>query len=173
MPWSCPRARRIGAAMLGVPMNVSMELSRVLILDSSAEQFITLAEQSPAPGRAPRSFAIKIGTAEAVAIDRRWRGDTPPRPQTHELLDNAIRALGGVLERMVIHRLENGTYYANLVIVREDEIVEVDARPSDAIALAVGCQVPIEVAEEVLEESAEERPDIEPPIDAGEDDDDD
>jgi bifunctional DNase/RNase len=74
---------------------------------------------------------------------------------------------------MVIHRLENGTYYANLVIVRDGEEIELDARPSDAIALSVGCHVPIEVAEEVLEESAEERPDIEPPIEAGEGDDDD
>jgi bifunctional DNase/RNase len=153
-------------------MNVPMELSRVLILDSGSEQFITLSERAPAEGRAPRSFAIKIGTVEAMAIERRLRGVAPPRPQTHELLESVIRALGGMLERVAIHRLESGTYYANLVIVRDGEEIEVDARPSDAIALSVGCQIPIEVAEEVLAESAEERPDIEPPIEAGEGDDD-
>ena len=70
-------------------MSVRMELSRVLILDSSPEQFITLSEVG-----GPRSFAIKIGTAEAVAIERRWRGAEPPRPQTHELLDSVVRSLG-------------------------------------------------------------------------------
>ena len=64
-------------------MNVEMELSRVLILDSSAEQFITLEEKGGS-----RSFAIKIGTAEALAIERRLRGELPMRPQTHELVDN-------------------------------------------------------------------------------------
>ncbi len=153
-------------------MNVPMELSRVLILDSGSEQFITLTEQTPPEGRSPRSFAIKIGTAEAMAIERRLRGIAPPRPQTHELLESVIRSLGGMLERVTIHRLESGTYYANLVIVRDGETIEVDARPSDAIALSVGCLIPIEVAEEVLVESAEERPDVEPPIEAGEGDDD-
>ena len=152
-------------------MLVPMELSRVLILDSSAEQFITLTEKSPADGEA-RSFAIKIGTAEAVAIERRLQGLEPPRPQTHDLLDNVVRTLGGEVARVVIHRLEEGTYFASLFIRQGGELHEVDARPSDAIALGIKHRVPIEVAEEVLVESAEERPDVEPPIEAGEDDDD-
>ena len=114
-------------------MTVPMELSRVLILDSSPEQFVTLAEK-----RGSRSFAIKIGSAEAVAIERRLRGEAPQRPQTHELLDATIGALGGTLERIVIHSLENGTFFANLVIRQDGREVEVDARPSDALALAVG-----------------------------------
>ncbi len=156
-------------------MNVPMQLSRVLILDSSPEQFITLEECGGS-----RSFAIKIGTMEAMAIERRLRGEAPPRPQTHELLESTIRAMGGRLERIVIHRLDGGTYFASLVIRRigvplddPDALVEVDARPSDAIAVGVGMQTPIEVDEEVLVESAEERPDIEPPVETGEDDDDD
>jgi len=149
-------------------MSVPMELSRVLILDSSPEQFITLAEKDGA-----RSFAIKIGTAEAVAIDRRLRGEAPVRPQTHELIDNILRALGSEVERIAIHRLEGGTYYASVLLRTADGLVEIDARPSDAIALGVGRGTPIEVAEEVLAESAEERPDIEPPIETGGNDDDD
>ncbi|MEY3021666.1 MAG: hypothetical protein RIS86_864, partial [Planctomycetota bacterium] len=104
-------------------MSVRMELSRVLILDSSAEQFITLTETG-----GERSFAIKIGTAEAVAIERRWRGGEPPRPQTHELLDSVVRALGARLEGVEIHDLRQGTYFANLVLRAADgSAVEVDA----------------------------------------------
>ena len=156
-------------------MLVPMELSRVLILDSSAEQFITLTEkvESDDAQRAPRSFAIKIGTAEAMAIERRLTGLEPPRPQTHELLDSVIRVLGAELVKVLIHRLEEGTYFASLLLRQGDEVLEVDARPSDAIAIGIKQRVPIEVAEEVLEESAEERPEVEPPIEAGEDDDDD
>ena len=157
--------------MLVARMLVPMELSRVLILDSSPEQFIMLAEKARDDGE-PRSFAIKIGTAEAVAIERRLQGLEPPRPQTHDLIDSILRALGGVLVKVVIHRLEEGTYFASLLIRQGDEIHEIDARPSDAIALGIKHRTPIEVAEQVLAESAEERPDLEPPIEAGEDDDD-
>jgi len=152
-------------------MLVPMELSRVLILDSSPEQFITLTESDPASGQ-PRSFAIKIGTAEAMAIERRLHGHEPPRPQTHDLLDSVIRLLGGELVKVVIHRLEQGTYFASLLIRQGMDVVDVDARPSDAIALAVAHRTPIEVAEEVLGEASEERPEVEPPIETGEDDDD-
>ena len=126
-----------------------MELSRVLIVDSSPEQFITLAEKD-----GPRSFAIKIGTAEAVAIDRRLRGEPPVRPQTHELVDSILRELGATVERIVIHRLEGGTYYASLYLRTADGVVEIDARPSDAIALALRAKAPIFAADDVIEASA-------------------
>jgi bifunctional DNase/RNase len=119
-----------------------------------------------------RSFAIKIGTAEAIAIERRLRGDAPPRPQTHELLESAIRALGGELERVLIHTLDGGTFFATLQIRQHGELVEVDARPSDALALAVSRRTPIEVDEDVVREASDERPDVLPPIEAGEEDDD-
>ena len=149
-------------------MFVPMELSRVLILDTSSEQFITLTERGGV-----RSFAIKIGVSEAMAIERRLRGDQAPRPQTHDLLDSVIRLLGGELLKIVVHRLENGTYFASLLIEQRGELIEVDARPSDAIALAIARRLPIDVAEEVLAEASELRTEIEPPIEAGEDDDDD
>ncbi len=162
------RRRAADRAILALPMLVPMELSRVLILDSSSEQFIELAERS-----GTRSFAIKIGTMEAMAIERRLGGQSLPRPQTHDLLDQAITALGGELERIVIHRLEQGTYFASILVRQAGRTVELDARPSDAIALGIKHRTPIEVAEEVLEAVADERPTVEPPIEAGEDDDDD
>ena len=148
-------------------MSVRMELSRVLILDSSPEQFITLSEVG-----GPRSFAIKIGTAEAVAIERRWRGAEPPRPQTHELLDSVVRSLGARLEGIEIHDLRQGTYFANLVLRASDgSTVEVDARQSDAIALAIAHDAPILVEEAVVASSAEQRDEIEPPFESAEEDD--
>lgn len=148
-------------------MFVPMELSRVLILDSSPEQFITLTERD-----GTRSFAIRIGTNEAVAIERRLRGQIPARPQTHELLSATIAALGGELERIAIHRVEQGTFFASLYITQNGRVIELDARPSDAIALGASTRTPIDVAEEVLLESADELIEIEPPIEAGEGDDD-
>ena len=148
-------------------MTVPMELSRVLILDASAEQFITLKECD-----GPRSFAIRIGTPEAVAIERRLRGQTPARPQTHELLANTIQALGGELERITIHRVEEGTYYASISIRRDGEVIEIDARPSDALALGAGSSTPIDVAESVLDEAGEVPAEIDPPIESDEGDDD-
>jgi bifunctional DNase/RNase len=162
----------VSALCSSLAMFVPMELSRVLILDSSAEQFITLTER-PAAGGDARSFAIKIGTAEAIAIERRLQGLEPPRPQTHDLLDNIVHTLGGKVVKVLIHRLNEGTYFASLIIRQGDHLHEIDARPSDAIALCIKHGTPIEVAEEVLAQSAEERPDVEPPIEAGEDDDDD
>lgn len=161
-------ARALSSTRTIASMAIPMELSRVLILDSSPEQFVTLAEKGGS-----RSFAIKIGTAEAIAIERRLRGDVPPRPQTHELLDSTIRALGGELEKIVIHTLDSGTFFATLLIRQQGALVEVDARPSDALALAVRWRTPIEVDEDVVREASEERPDILPPIEAGEEDDDD
>lgn len=148
-------------------MSVRMELSRVLILDSSPEQFITLSEVGGA-----RSFAIKIGTPEAVAIERRWRGNEPPRPQTHDLLDSVVRALGARIEGVEIHDLRQGTYFANLVLRAADgSTVEVDARPSDAVALAIAHDAPILVDEAVVASSAEDRDEIEPPFESAEEDD--
>ena len=100
------------------------------------------------------------------------RGDIPPRPQTHELLDSTIRALGGELERILIHSLQRGTFFATLQIRQRGELVEVDARPSDALALAVAHRTPIEVDEDVVQEASDERPDILPPIESGEEDED-
>ena len=149
-------------------MFIPMELSRVLILDSSPEQFITLSER----GGGGRSFAIRIGTPEAVAIDRRLRGEPPPRPQTHELIENVVAALGAEIVRVEIHSLEGGTYFANVVLAQGGREIAVDARPSDAVALAVARRLPIEVDEQVLADSAEERPDVEPPVESDEDADD-
>jgi len=128
-------------------MPVQMELSRIIISEINDQQVICLKEVE-----GERTFPILIGFYEASSIDRRVKHNRSPRPLTHDLLVSAVEALGGELQDVVISELKDHTYYALLRIRHEGELVEVDARPSDAIAIAVTCdpQLPIYVAEEVL-----------------------
>ena len=102
-----------------------------------------------------RALPIVIGLTEAFAIDRRVKGVQPQRPLTHDLLGNVMEALGGELEKIVINDLQEHTFYAKLVIRKEGELIEVDSRPSDAIALGVAGEVPIYVEDHVLREAAQ------------------
>jgi bifunctional DNase/RNase len=99
-----------------------------------------------------RSFPIVIGIFEATSIDRRVKDLQAPRPLTHDLLANTIELLGGELQDIFICELRDHTYFAKLRIRHEGELIEVDSRPSDAIAVAVTVGVPIYVAEDVLNE---------------------
>ncbi len=126
-------------------MDVPVELSQIVIVDTSPQQVIVLKEIG-----GERSFPIVIGVYEALAIDRRCKGVRTPRPLTHDLLGGMLEAMGGRLERIVISDLQDHTFYAKLVISRGDQVIEVDSRPSDAIALGVGLGTPIFVADHVL-----------------------
>jgi len=128
-------------------MDIAVELSRIIITETSPQQVIYLKEKNGA-----RTFPILIGINEAVAIDRRLKGIQTVRPMTHELLAEVIRALGGKLDKIVIHDLRDQTFIAKLVINRDGERIEVDSRPSDAIALGVAFETPIFVADHVFEE---------------------
>jgi bifunctional DNase/RNase len=130
-------------------MPVEMKLSRIIISEINEQQVIYLKELD-----GDRQFPILIGIFEATSIDRRVRAETPPRPLTHDLLVNVIEALGGVLDSVVINELKEHTYFAKLRVRMDGELVEIDSRPSDAIAIAVTCDphLPIYVAEEVLDE---------------------
>lgn len=133
-------------------MSVKMELSRILILESNEYQIIELREVG-----GERTFPILIGLPEAQAIHRRLNGLEIKRPQTHDLLANVIEAFGGELESIAIHDLAEHTFFARLDIrTAEGEKLEIDSRPSDAIALGVAKGVPIYVAEKVLTEAANE-----------------
>lgn len=128
-------------------MPVQMELSRIIISEINDHQVIYLKEVD-----GDRTFPILIGIFEATTIDRRVKGFSSPRPLTHDLLVSVAENLGGELQDVVISELKDHTYFARLRIKREGELVEIDARPSDAIAVAVTCDpaLPIYVAEEVL-----------------------
>ena len=103
-----------------------------------------------------RILPIWIGPWEASAIAMRLQGVTPERPLTHDLLGAVIGTLGARLERVVIVSLADETFHARLVLGTPDARVEVDARPSDAVALAVRLDAPIYAAAVVLDRAAKE-----------------
>ena len=148
-------------------MPVPMHVSRILIREMAEMQVIELAETG-----GTRRFPIVIGLPEAFAIDRRIKGVQIPRPQTHDLLAETIRALGGTLREIRIDDIDGGTFFAKLVIDRDGETLVIDSRPSDAIALGVADGVPILVEEHVLEAATADAG-VEPPPDLGADDEDD
>jgi bifunctional DNase/RNase len=130
-------------------MPVQMELSRIIISEINDSQVIYLKEVD-----GDRTFPILIGIFEATSIDRKVKDFDTPRPLTHDLLVNAVEALGGEFQDVVISDLRDHTYFATLRIRFEGELVEVDSRPSDAIAVAVTCDppLPIYVSEDVLQD---------------------
>jgi len=123
-----------------------MELSRVLITELGDQQVIFLREVD-----GERSFPIMIGTYEAIAIDRRLKGISAPRPMTHDLLASVIEALDAGIDKIVISDLRDHTFIATLHLSTASGTVQVDSRPSDAIALGAACETPIYVAEAVLD----------------------
>ncbi len=128
-------------------MPVPMALSRIIISETSDNQVIYLKEID-----GERTFPILIGIFEATSIDRRVKGYPSPRPLTHDLVVSAVEHLGGEFQDVIISELKEHTYYAKLRVRHDGELIEIDARPSDAIAVAVTCQphLPIYVNEEVL-----------------------
>ena len=131
-------------------MPVEMQLSRIIISEIHDQQIIYLREVN-----GTRQFPIVIGIFEATSINRRVRGDQTPRPLTHDLIVSIVEQLEGELDSVVINELREGTYFALLRVRREGELLEIDARPSDAIAVAVTCDppLPIFVSEDVLKEA--------------------
>ena len=102
---------------------------------------------------AERYLPIWIGPAEADAIAVKLQGATVPRPLSHDLLYSVIGALGATLNSIVINDLKSDTFYAKIILNVDGGQMEVDSRPSDAIALAVRAEVPIYVEEAVLDKA--------------------
>jgi bifunctional DNase/RNase len=129
-----------------------MDLKRIIINEINDQQIIILREVD-----GERSFPIVIGMFEAISIDRRVKGAQWPRPMTHDLVVNLVNDLGGDLQDIYINDLRDHTYFAQLRVRKDGELVQVDCRPSDAIAVAVTAKVPIYVAESVLEEACNDQ----------------
>lgn len=96
---------------------------------------------------------IWIGAMEAMAISMAINKVTVPRPMTHDLILGVMRQMGGELVRVEIISIDKGTYYAALVVKRADETLRIDSRPSDSIALALRCEVPVMADETMLKQA--------------------
>ena len=131
-------------------MPVEMELARIIISEINENQVVFLREVD-----GDRQFPILIGIFEATSIDRRVKEIPRTRPLTHDLLVSVTEQMGGTLQAVYITELRDHTYYARLRIDRDGETIDIDARPSDAIAVAVTCEpmLPIFVSEEVLQDA--------------------
>ena len=127
-------------------MDIEVELSKIIINETSNQQIIVLKDC-----KSDRSFPIVIGISEIVAIDRRLKGLTLPRPMTHDLLANIIEQMGGKIEKIVINDLLEHTFYAQIHLDVNGKHLEIDSRPSDAIAVSVASSVPLFVAEKVFD----------------------
>jgi bifunctional DNase/RNase len=97
---------------------------------------------------------IWIGHPEAAAILMKLQSQAPPRPMTHDLLSDMLEQLGAQVVRITVTELRENTFYAQITVTQDGNEIEVDSRPSDAIALAIRAEAPIFAADRVIEESA-------------------
>lgn len=126
------------------------ELSRIIINEMSDQQVIVIKER-----HGHRSFPIVIGIVEIFAIDRRLKGIKPARPMTHDLLASVIENLGAKIEKIVINDLHQHVFYAKIHLSLNGRTIEIDSRPSDAIALGAASEAPIFVADHVFDQASQ------------------
>ena len=115
-------------------------------LDSSTQQYVVILQEKDGD----RLLPIWIGQAEAESIVMQMHNIKRPRPLTHDLCKSLIIGLGGTLQKVHITRVEKNTYFAELHIARNGDMVQVDARPSDSIAIALRLSAPIFASETLL-----------------------
>lgn len=121
-----------------------------LALDSHDVPVLVLEEEG-----GPRLLPIWIGTAEARSIAVQIEARTPPRPNTHDLARRLIQGLHGEVVRVVVTELRGGTYYALITLRSGSDVVDIDSRPSDAIAIALRAGAPIYVRAALFDSAGE------------------
>lgn len=129
-------------------MEVAVELAQIVINEEADQQIVVLRELA----EPKRSFPIVIGMSEVLAIDRRLKGIELPRPMTHDLLEDVIDELGGEIQKVVVCDLHDHTFFAMIHVLQDDEIIEIDSRPSDALALAAGLDIPLFVEDRIFDQ---------------------
>src|SRR5215468_4308931 len=125
---------------------------RGLLVDPTTNSPIVLLKELDGEGILP----IWVGPYEANSIANEIEKMAPQRPMTHDLLRNVIVHLGGEVRRVIVTELKASTFYAVIEIVRNEEVVLLDSRPSDAIALALRVDCPIFIRDEVFELSRQD-----------------
>jgi bifunctional DNase/RNase len=128
---------------------IELVLNKIKIDETRNEQVIIFREKD-----GTRYLPVVIGMPEVNAIKMKLSGIKPPRPLTHDLLLNTIESLGAKVDSVFIEKLQNNTFFAKLRLQRNgSEEILIDARPSDAVALALRANARIEAAEEVISEA--------------------
>jgi bifunctional DNase/RNase len=127
-------------------VRVTIDTIRVSLV--SPQRIVVLREED-----GERHIPIWVGPYEAEALTLSLRGTNVQRPLTHDLLNNTIEGLGATVSHIVISELRNEIFYASIILDLNGKVVEVDARPSDAINLAVRASAAIFVGEQVLQEA--------------------
>ncbi len=130
-------------------MHIAVRVDRVT-LDTSTNRFVVILRDDVNG----RWLPIVVGTTEAQAIALQLEGIMPPRPLTHDLMKNLMDSIKVEISRIVINDLRDNTYFAAISVKLKKETYEIDARPSDAIALALRMQAPIYVDEKVMKKAA-------------------
>lgn len=155
---------------------VEMEAAGILILDGSHTLGLVSDDEEVL-------VPISIGGTEALSISLRLEEESFARPLTHDLLDSVLEELGGELAHVQIDRIHRGTFHASVHLDAGDDVISIDSRSSDAVAMAVGADVAIYVSEDVIDDSGIDRDELErrtppgqrprlsPPSDDDEDDD--
>lgn len=127
---------------------IEMTIDSIRVSLMNYQRVVILKEKA-----AKRYLPIWIGPAEADAIAVKLQGVTVPRPLTHDLLSSVIDSLGATIDSVVVNDLKSDTFYAKLILNVDGGQLEIDSRPSDALALAVRADVPIFVEEAVLDKA--------------------
>jgi bifunctional DNase/RNase len=127
---------------------IEMLVESVRVSTSGMQRVVVLKEKE-----GERFLLIWVGTPEAGAIALSMQSVAVARPMTHDLLRNVIEAMGGKVRRILINDLVDNTFYARIILDVDGRAVEIDARPSDSIALALRTQSAIFVEERVLQEA--------------------
>jgi bifunctional DNase/RNase len=134
-----------------------------LVLDNKSGQNVVILRET----EGERILPIWIGPGEALAIQRLLADEPPPRPFTHDLLVTMVEGLKAKITRIVISELRESTFFAHVYIERDSDVLSIDARPSDSIAIALRAKAPIYVNDQLLQDPPREEavPDPDEPAD--------
>ncbi len=127
---------------------VEMTIDSIRVSLMNYQRVVILKEKA-----ADRYLPIWIGPSEADAIAVKLQGASVPRPLTHDLLSSVVETLGASVNSIIVNDLKNDTFYAKIILNVDGKQLEVDSRPSDALALAVRVDVPIYVEDSVLDKA--------------------
>jgi uncharacterized protein len=128
---------------------LQVKIQRLTIDPSSGQPVVFLTDPQE-----ERALPIWIGPCEANAMNAEMEGTKPPRPQTHDLLERVIQKMKGKIQKIIITHAQEGVYYATLVLEREGTAVEIDARPSDSLVLALKAKAPVWVGRKMFQEAS-------------------